>query len=95
MSVLVAAHSELEVPVGCVEQALDQRRHKEAFTPARQAPDAELAGSTTSACASGSLRPRAARRAGRGLAGDRRHVARHGARSDTGAFMTSSSMAAT
>ena len=76
VSVLVPAHSTLRVPVSCVEQGRwDHRRHAEPFAPAPQAAYPELRRlkneRVRERLAAGDA---AARRAGRGLARDRRQV---------------------
>ena len=88
ISVLVAAHSKLRVPVSCVEQGRwDHRRHADAFTPAHHAPHPELRRLKNER-----VRERLA--AGHEPRADQGEVwqeiaaksARHGARSDTGAL---------
>ena len=88
ISVLVAAHSKLRVPVSCVEQGRwDHRRHAEPFTSAHQAPHPELRRLKNER-----VRERLA--AGHAPRADQGEVwqeiaaksARHGARSDTGAL---------
>jgi hypothetical protein len=88
ISVLVAAHSKLTVPVSCVEEGRwDHRRHKQSFTVARHAPHPEL------------RKPKNERIRERLAAGDEPRAdqaevwdeiaaksARHGARSRTGAL---------